>query len=464
MSVRLSFHGGVDGVTGSCHLLETGDLRILIDCGMFQGGHEADEKNHDDFGFDPASIDYLLLTHGHLDHCGRIPLLVKRGFKGRIITTSATYDVAKVVLMDAAHLQEEDYERWQRIRKRKGEPPPIPPIFTTLDALDSLGYFHPVARYNDPVHLNNHIQVTFRDAGHIIGSSFLEIRADGMRILFSGDLGNRGKPIIRDPSMPHEADVVVVETTYANRMHRGMDESITELRDVINETFLRGGNVLIPAFAIERSQDLLYCLREFYEERQIPECMIFLDSPMAISITEVMRRHPECFDRETREIILNKEDPFVFPGVRFTRHPDESMKINHIRSRAIIIAGSGMCTGGRIKHHLKHNIWRDECSIIFTGYQAGGTLGRRIVDGEKEVHIFGERYRMNARIHTIGGFSAHADREIILDWLRHTGNPSRVFLVHGEKGVIEDFASQLKEMSISSDIQTPSMHEVFELI
>jgi metallo-beta-lactamase family protein len=461
--MRISFHGGVDGVTGSCHLLEIGDLRILIDCGMFQGGHEADEKNYDDFGFDPASVDYLLLTHGHLDHCGRIPLLVKRGFRGRIITTSATYDVAKIVLMDAAHLQEEDYERWQRIRKRRGEPSPPPPLFTTLDALDSLGYFHPAARYNNPLRLNNRIQVTFRDAGHIIGSSFLEIQIDSMRILFSGDLGNRGKPIIRDPSMPAEADVVMVETTYANRMHRSMDDSITELRDAINETFLRGGNVLIPAFAIERSQDLLYCLREFYEKRQIPECMIFLDSPMAISVTEVMKRHPECFDKETKEIMLNDEDPFVFSGVYFTRHPEESMKINEMHSKAIIIAGSGMCTGGRIKHHLKHNIWRDECSIVFTGYQAGGTLGRKIVDGERDVYIFGERYRVNARIHTIGGFSAHADKGMILDWLRHTGSPSRLFLVHGESEVIEGFASELKEMSISSNIHTPSMHEVFDL-
>jgi metallo-beta-lactamase family protein len=464
MSIKLSFHGGVDGVTGSCHLLETGGLRILIDCGMFQGGPDVEQKNYDDFGFDPSGIDYLILTHGHLDHCGRIPILVKKGFRGRIITTGATFDVAKVVLLDTANLQEEDYEHWQRIKKRRGEPPPPPPLFTTLDALDSLRYFDAIDGYDKPVKLNNHIQLTFRDAGHIIGSSFIEIDINReKRIIFSGDLGNRGKPIVRDPSMPSEADIVIIESTYANREHKDIESSVEELKEAVLGACTRGGNVLIPAFAIERAQDILYYLRELYEKTKIPDCMVFLDSPMAISVTNIMRRHPECFDAETKELLFNKTDPFWFPGVFFTKHPEDSKKINFIHSKAVIIAGSGMCTGGRIKHHLKHNIWRSECSIVFVGYQASGTLGRIIVDGEKEVFIFGEKYKVNASVYTIGGFSAHADREILLEWLKHTGNPDYLFLVHGEPDILKAFSEEIENQSLARHIHIPTMHEAVDL-
>ncbi|RME67537.1 MAG: MBL fold metallo-hydrolase [Nitrospirae bacterium] len=462
--MKLSFHGGVDGVTGSCHLLEAGGLKILVDCGMFQGGPEADERNHAEFGFNPEEIDYLLLTHGHLDHCGRVPLLVKRGFRGRILTTEATYDVAKVVLMDAAHLQEEDYEHWQRIRKRKGQPPPPPPLYDSYEALDSFRFFTTVDGYDRPVKLNEHVKVTFRDAGHIIGSSFLEIKIDKeLRIVFSGDIGNRNKPIIKDPQMPSEADIVVLESTYGNRNHRSIEESLLELKEAILDTCQRGGNVLIPAFAIERAQDLLFYLRQMSEEGQLPDCNVFLDSPMAISITKIMRRHPEVFDRQTRALVERNKDPFSFPGLVFTRHPEDSKKINFIRSRAIIIAGSGMCTGGRIKHHLKHNIWRPECSVVFVGFQARGTLGRRIVDGEKEVPIFGERYRVEARIYTIGGFSAHADRDILLDWLEAARVPEHLVLVHGETEVIEALSRKIKEQGLARNVHVPKMHGVVEL-
>jgi metallo-beta-lactamase family protein len=463
MSMELSFHGAADTVTGSCHLLNVGNLNILIDCGLFQGGKKLEDKNYGDFGFDPASIDYLLLTHGHLDHCGRIPALVKKGFNGRIITTSATYDIAKIVFMDSAKLQEEDYEHWKRISLRKGLKPQEP-LYTTMDALDALKFFGDYAEYGQPVTLNDRVTVTFRDAGHILGAAFveLEIRGEG-KVIFSGDLGNRKKPVIRDPAFPSSADVVVIESTYAMRMHKEVRASVEELLEAILDTFRKGGNVLIPSFAVERAQDLLFILRELHDEGKLPPCKVFLDSPMGIRVTEVMRKHPECFDRETKELLQKREDPFEVPGLTLTRTAEESREVNRIKSHAIIIAGSGMCTGGRIKHHLKHNIWRPESSIIFSGYQAEGTLGRNIVERRKRVRIFGETYRVNAGIYTIGGFSAHADREILLDWLRHTDEPEHLFLVHGEKENLQAFREDLAEKRLAKDIHVPHMHERFVL-
>ncbi|RMG69537.1 MAG: MBL fold metallo-hydrolase, partial [Nitrospirae bacterium] len=362
---ELSFYGGVETVTGSCFLLETGGLRILVDCGMFQGDERWEKLNHAPFDFDPSAIDYLILTHGHLDHTGRVPLLVKRGFRGSIICTPGTYDIAKVVLMDSARLQEEDYEHWRKILLRRGEKP-VPPLYTTLDALDAIRLFNKTPRYNEPLRLNNRVTITFKDAGHILGASsvLLDIKGEG-RIIFSGDIGNRNKPIIRDPWMPDGADTVIMETTYADRTHRGFEESVEELKEVINTVCRRGGNVLIPAFAVERAQDLLFVLRGLIKRQEIPTCKVYLDSPMGISVTDIMRRHPDCFDEETAGLIQRGEDPFTFPGLEVTREPEDSKKINFVKSHAIVIAGSGMCTGGRIKHHLKHNIWRKECAVVF---------------------------------------------------------------------------------------------------
>lgn len=463
MSIDLSFHGGVDTVTGSCHLLRADGLHILVDCGMFQGGPETEEKNYGDFGFEPSEIDYLLLTHGHLDHCGRIPLLVKKGFKGKIICTSATFDIVKVVLMDSARIQEEDYEHWKRIQSRKGLKQ-REPLYTTLDALDALRYFTVFAEYGRPVTLKGKTRVTFRDSGHILGAAFLEIEVKGTgKIVFSGDLGNRQKPIIRDPSAPSEADVFVLEGTYADRNHKDIDRSVLELREVVHETFRRGGNVLIPSFAIERAQDILFFLGEFHRKGELPPCKVFLDSPMAISITEIMRRHPECYDEETYRIFQKRRDPFAFPGLAFTRSREESQKINFLKSHAIIIAGSGMCTAGRIKHHLKQNIWRKESSIVFVGYQARGTLGRRIVDREKRVKIYGESYRVRATAYTIGGFSAHADRDILLDWIKNSRKTEHIFLVHGEKEVLSSFRKDLQRMNIARKIHIPRMNQKVSL-
>ena len=463
MSIQLSFHGGVGTVTGSCHLLRAGGLSILVDCGLFQGEPEWEDRNYEDFGFDPSTIDYLLITHGHLDHIGRIPVLVKKGFRGKIICTSATYDIAKIILMDSAKIQEEDYERWSRIKGRKGLPV-RDPLYTTLDVLDTLRLFSSFAHYKKPVRLNGRVKATFRDAGHIFGSAFIEIDIQGWgRMVFSGDLGNRGKPVIRDPSFAETADLAVVEGTYGNRHHKSIDDSIEELRNAIEVTCQRGGNVLIPSFAIERAQELLYMLREFHEQKELPAVNVFLDSPMAIKMTDVMRRNPEFYDNETEKLVQRLGDPFDFPGLQLTRTPDESRKINFIRSNAIIIAGSGMCTGGRIKHHLKQNIWRKESSVIFVGYQAKGTLGRMLVDRKKRVKIFGDSFRVKSPIYTIGGFSSHADQGIIIDWLQHMKNLKQIFLVHGEESGLLPLRDELTKQKVGKKIHVPHIHELFSI-
>ncbi|MBI4826190.1 MAG: MBL fold metallo-hydrolase [Nitrospirae bacterium] len=461
MSINISFHGGVDTVTGSCHLLQAGGLNILVDCGLFQGGTDIDEKNYDDFGFDPSSIDYLLVTHGHLDHCGRIPILVKKGFKGKIITTAATGEIAKVILLDSAKIQEEDFERWKRIKRRRGQIQ-REPLYTTLDAVDALVHFDPSARYETPIKLNGSVTATFMDAGHIFGSAFIEIKVKGFgTLIFSGDLGNRGKPILNDPSFPEKADVVIIESTYSNRNHKNIDDSVAEFRQAIIDTFKRGGNVLIPSFALERAQDLLYYLREFRQNAEIPACSVYLDSPMAINVADIMHRHPGLFDKEAAGLLQRGIDPFMFQGLKLTRFPEESRKINFIKSNAIIIAGSGMCNGGRISHHLKHNIWRKESSVVFAGYQAAGTLGRKIVDGNRRVKIFDEPFKVNAKIYTIGGFSAHADKDILLDWLRHCKGLDKLFLVHGERDIIEGFRKDLVKKKIAAKVNVPHLHQSF---
>ncbi len=445
--MELSFHGADREVTGSCHLLECNGTRVLIDCGMFQGGHELDEDNRRPFGFDPATIDLLLLTHAHLDHCGRIPLLVKQGFRGRIVTTAATRDLAKLVLLDAAGLQEREAEWRARKLRRHGAGAPQP-LYTTMDVLDAMDLFDGVAHYRKPMELAPGIHATFFDAGHILGSAsiLLELEEAGRRhrLLMSGDLGYNHRVILRNPDRPPHADTVVIETTYGNRRHKALQPSVEELYQAIETTFRRGGNVIIPTFALERAQEILYFLREGVEQGRLPGSMqVFLDSPMAISATEIFRRHPECFDRETYALFENGRDPFDLPGLHFTRDTADSMALNQIQGGAVIMAGSGMCTGGRVRHHLKHNLWRPESSVVFVGYAARGTLARRIIDGAARVRIFGEEIPVAARIHTIGGFSAHADTDELYDWYRHTGRPATTVLVHGEEEAMTAFARRL---------------------
>jgi len=465
--MKLSFHGADQGVTGSCHLLECAGKRVLIDCGMYQGGRELVEENAEPFGFDPASIDYLLLTHAHLDHCGRIPLLVKRGFKGEVISTGASVELARLILLDSAGLQEEE-ARYQlrKIRRRGGKTRDsnIEPLYTTLDALNSLEYFGRMASYDKPIQLTKGIQATFIDAGHILGSAsiFLELKEDHHhhRLLFSGDLGYSGRIILRDPTPPPNVDTVVMETTYGDRQHKQLEPSIDELFTVINETIGRGGNVIIPTFALERAQEILYALRDGAKNKQMEHFTnVFLDSPMAISATEIFERHPECFDAETLKVSHESNDVFSPPGIHFVRETAESMAINQIIGGAIIMAGSGMCTGGRVRHHLKHNLWRKASSIVFVGFAAHGTLARKIIDGAKHVRIFGEEIPVRASIHTIGGFSAHADQAELLTWHARTGNPKTTFLVHGEEKSMHAFAKLLNQ----TKVKMPKLHQSFEL-
>lgn len=460
--LEVSFHGAAQDVTGSCHLLECAGLRILIDCGMFQGSRRADEDNSEDFGFDPQQIDYLLLTHAHLDHCGRIPLLVRRGFRGEIISTRATRDLAKLIMMDSAHIQEEDAAHASRRMRREGRGE-VQPLYDVSDVLSALDYFGRSVPYEKPLALSDQITIRFIDAGHILGSASIVIdtneSGESRRIVFSGDLGSRGHAVLSDPTPPPEADYVVLETTYGDRCHKRLDESVRELLDAIRQTLARGGNVVIPTFALERAQEILFHMHQAIDAGELPKTLpVYLDSPMAVSATEIFQRHAEGFRAELRDDLLAGKHPFKLPGLHFTRQRSDSVAINSIRGGAVIMAGSGMCTGGRVRHHLKHNIWRPECSVIFVGFAAEGTLARKIIDGAKVIRLQGEDIRVKAQIHTINGFSAHADRDELLHWLKQAGNPKSVFLVHGDRNKgMKAMADELKRRGVAT--HCPALHQ-----
>lgn len=487
--MKISFHGASRGVTGSCYLVECADVRVLVDCGLFQGGHEIEEENAKEFGFDAASIDFVLLTHAHLDHCGRLPLLVKRGFKGEIITTAAARELARLVLLDSARLQEEEAIRRERRNARHGGHHPQGLLYSTLDALNSLEYFGRSAKYRQTVTLAPGIDATFYDAGHILGASCISLHLTehgvGRRILFSGDIGNSGSLLLDADNDVPASDVVVMETTYGDREHRPTAQSVMEFYEAINATFNAGGNVIIPTFALERAQELLFCLREGREKKHLPGSLqVFLDSPMAISATEIFERHPECYGEKLRHFLAHhgdvsynrdtghtrdtghprdtghqKRDPFRLPGLHFCRDTADSIALNRISGGAIILAGSGMCSGGRVRHHLRHNLWRRESSIIFVGFAARETLARQIIDGAKTVHIFGEAIPVKARIHTINGFSAHAGQSELLAWHHRTGKPKKTFLVHGEETAMKTFASLLR----NTETIMPTLNSTFNL-
>ena len=461
--MKLEFHGADRNVTGSCHMVRCRDKCILIDCGMYQGGREMAEENRQDFGFDPKEVDVLLLTHGHLDHCGRIPLLVKQGFRGKIVSTAATRELARLVMLDSARIQEEEANFTNQKLRKNGNREEVSPLYTTLDALTCLDFFHDITAFNHSYNLGPDMKATFYDAGHILGSAsiLLELGENGCnkKILFSGDLGYSGRPILRDPATPPKADLVILETTYGDRLHKQLAPSIHELYTAIDRTLKQGGNVLIPSFALERTQEILYSLREGIDQGLVKDdVQVFLDSPMAISATEIFQRHPECFDDEAWELFKNGEDPFDLPGLHFSRETAQSIALKQVTG-AVIIAGSGMATGGRIRHHLKHNLWRREAAVVFVGFAAHGTLARRIIDGQNPVRIFGREIEVRAQIYTIGGFSAHADQHDLLKWHSQTGTPEYTFLVHGEEQAMQTFAGLLD----NTKVEMPQLHQVYEL-
>ncbi len=433
-----------------------------MDCGMAQGSN-GDSVNRESFSFSPAEIDYLFLTHAHIDHSGLVPKLAKDGFRGRIISTSATADLAELMLYDSAHIQETD-SVWQTKKALRAGKEPVLPLYTIDDVRAVVPLFSRTP-YGKIEHLGKGIKYRFLDAGHILGSGSLEVWfQDGpqeKKIIFSGDIGKKGNPILNDPSVSTEADYVVMESTYGNRLHKNMDDTIDELVDAIKVTFKKSGNVLIPAFAIGRTQDMLYVLNKLVREKRLYNINVYIDSPLAEEATKTYLAHPECFDEEAKRILDAGLGGDAIK-LHFTDSVEESIALNNIKSKAIIMAGSGMCEGGRIKHHLKHNLWRPECSIVFAGFQAKGTLGRRIVDGAKAVHIFGEEIAVKARIHTLGGFSAHADRKGLLEWLSSFKNNPQVFVVHGEEEVSLTFSELIKER-YGFNTHVPAKGETFEL-
>ncbi len=453
--MKIRFCGAATGVTGSCHLISTDKHKILLDCGLFQGGAAMEALNREEFPFDPAGIECVVLSHAHIDHCGRLPLLVKKGFKGDIYCTDATGDLLDIMLKDSAHIQEQDAE-WQSRKNERAGRPPVEPLYTVDDAAETVKHIRAVS-YDQLVEINEQMKIVFNDAGHILGSAIVELWVEETpgqprKIVFSGDLGMPDRPILRDPKYIKKADVVIMETTYGDRVHEANTESISRLLDIAVRTVKRGGTVVIPSFAVGRTQELLFELNKVYDgdvpgyTEVLKNVPVYVDSPMAEAATEVFMRNAQVYDEEMREYILRGDHPLVFPGLRFVASADESRALNFDRSPKIIISASGMCDAGRIRHHLKHNLYDPRNSIIFVGYQAEGTLGRSLLDGADEVRLFGETIAVKAQIHNLEGFSGHADRDVLFSWISHFQKaPSQIFLVHGEESSKRNFAMYISE-------------------
>lgn len=465
--MKLHFLGANRQVTGSRYCLETADSKIMIDCGMFQE-REFLSRNWEPNTIAPLECDAMLLTHAHLDHCGLIPKLVANGFHAPILCTRPTVELTEIILRDSAKIQREDAEYKRKRHEREGRKGKYPeqPLYTEDHVIQTLPMLSGVP-YETLWRVTDSVSVVFHDAGHILGSAMLEVLATEngttRRIIFSGDIGQRDKPLIRDPSLLDAADHIVMESTYGDRDHQDGGDIETQLCDVINETIGRGGNVVIPTFAVERAQELTYYISRLVHADRIPDVKVFLDSPMAVDVTNIFRQFRECFDQEAWELIGSNRSPLHFPGLHMTRTASQSKEINNERNPCIIMATSGMCTGGRIKHHLRRNISRPESTILFVGYQAHGTLGRLISDGKSEVRIHGRNYDSKAQIARIYGFSGHADRTALLNWVRHfSDEPSSIYLTHGDEDAANSLADEIRNEKGWS-VSVPEFQEVVDL-
>ncbi len=467
--MKITFHGAARTVTGSQHLLEFNGRKVLLECGLYQGRRkEAFERNRN-LPYNAADIDLLILSHAHIDHSGNIPNLVKSGFRGDILCTSATRDLCSAMLRDSGHIQEMDVEFVNRKRARQGLPP-VEPIYTLNDAVDSLQYFGGVA-YNRVRNPLPGLRLTFLDAGHMLGSAIvvLEIEEDGrrpLRLVFTGDLGRPNIPIIRDPTVVEEADVLIIESTYGDRTHETYPDAERELERIVRDTYNRGGVLIIPAFAVGRTQQIVYSLHKLMVNQDIPTLQIYIDSPLAINATSIFQLHPDAYDEEMRRFMddPNHSDPFGFDSLHYTRSVAESKALNFLREPAIIISASGMCEAGRILHHLRNRISDPRNTILIVGWQAPNTLGRRLVERQKKVRIFGEEFEVRAKVEVINGFSAHADRDELLEWASHFRKPpERTFVVHGDEEPALSFAQALRDELGFGNVVVPEMHQSVEV-
>jgi metallo-beta-lactamase family protein len=456
--MQIEFYGATSGVTGSCHILRANGHTILLDCGMIQGRREEMERNRRPFPFEPDEIGAVVLSHGHIDHSGRIPLLVKQGYRGPVYAQNATVDLLDILLQDSAHLQEKDAEyenKWRRRRKRE----PIEPLYRVEDAQAAIARLVGL-RYRERREILPGVQIRFRDAGHILGSCSVEVWLAELgrecKVVFSGDLGQYDTPILNDPAAIERADHVIVESTYGNRRHRDRQATIEEIGEIIRDAAHHRGNLLIPAFSIGRTQELLYYLGKYYDDWELDRWHVFLDSPMAIRASKVYWDYPHLYDEEATRLRRKIHEMPHLQNLRLTPTPQESMAINQIKSGAIIISASGMCTGGRIVHHLKHNLGREGAHVMIVGYQAPGTLGRALVDGKPFVRIHGKEYPVRAKIHTVGGLSAHGDVDDLRRWISNFGDAPRVHVVHGDAEPKQAFRDLLSnELGLPAEVPGP---------
>ena len=474
--MKITFLGATRTVTGSNFLVEGAGKKFLVDCGMWQGKAEQEMENSQEFEFNPSEIDFMLLTHAHIDHSGRIPKLYNEGFRNKVYAHKATCDLCTLMLPDSGHIQETEVEWKNKKRKRKGEEP-IEPIYTAEDAVRCLEIFEPV-QYDQIIEITPEIHVRFNDAGHMLGSSIIEVWVkEGEKVtktVFTGDIGNNDIPLLSPPTMIEDTDFLVMESTYGSRLHMRNDEKAQIFLDVVSETLDNGGTVVIPSFAVGRTQEILYEINKLKDEygddeefrrkyKTIMKAPVYVDSPLAISATEVFRENTEIFDEETKEEIMRGDNPLEFPGLKFTKTADESKALNEDQTPSIIISASGMCEVGRIKHHLKHNLWNPKSTILFVGYQAPGTLGYSIVNGAKTVKIFGEEIAVNARIEYIEGYSGHADQELLMNCIySYIKKPKHIFLVHGEPESQDVLADKIEEET-KIGVTIPEFGETYEL-